>query len=206
MLRSVKNSRRSVDGRAVLYRYYDNNSYLLYVGIAWDEPIRRNDHLSGDIWGPDIQTITVTYFANRETASVMERNAVRAEKPLWNTNYNRAPGEPKRQSQRPVPLLTIYSDLTPDAQAVAVLLVKCGRRELTISAGDFALAANCRAPLSECYRRLRLAAMLLKHRAWIHEFERRDVAFSVTIFDRTNRLQSYDERFGVLTQSLDSPT
>ena len=194
--------RTLVDERKTLYKYYDDHDRLLYIGIAWDELERRREHKKSDIWGVDIRRVEVAHYANRTMASAEERLRVQAERPLWNIHYNRMPGEPKRQSRRPIPLLSTFNDLLPHEQSVFMLLVLNGARELSIPASQFALATNLRSPLAECYRRLKMTAMLLKQRAWIEDFQSAPRAFKVTIFDRGNRRESYAEMLKFLVKHI----
>jgi predicted GIY-YIG superfamily endonuclease len=68
-----------------LYRVYDADGNLLYVGASVDAFTRldqhRNEHQP---WWPSARTFTVTRYANGWTARYLEAVAIRDEEPIWN--------------------------------------------------------------------------------------------------------------------------
>lgn len=66
-----------------VYRYFDANGVLLYVGITHDLEQRDRGHLAS-IFRPYVADRTVTRYDSRTEASVAEINAIRTEDPVFN--------------------------------------------------------------------------------------------------------------------------
>lgn len=70
-----------------LYRHFDKDGVLLYVGISKD-PIRRmTQHNKSAKWYNLIATITHETFPTRDAVLLAERKAIRTEKPLYNLRH-----------------------------------------------------------------------------------------------------------------------
>ena len=72
------------DIRTQLYRHFDKDGTLLYVGVTASPLIRQSDHCGTSKWGREIATITVEHFDNRRAALAAEWTAIQAEKPRHN--------------------------------------------------------------------------------------------------------------------------
>jgi len=68
-----------------LYRHFDIDGNLLYVGISTD-PLRRfEDHLKDKPWATEVASISVQWFhRTRWWAALCERAAIRWENPRYN--------------------------------------------------------------------------------------------------------------------------
>ena len=75
-----------------LYRHFDADGVLLYVGIARSVTARFAQHEDSP-WDDLIASITVERFATREEAEAAEREAIKAEKPIHNRMHNAPPGK-----------------------------------------------------------------------------------------------------------------
>ncbi|MEU9436571.1 GntR family transcriptional regulator [Streptomyces sp. NPDC048252] len=76
-------------GRTALYRFYDIDDRLLYVGISNDPEARWKSHLYGLATWPQLAvTRTDTWFENRQDAETAEVAAIKAERPLFNGSHN----------------------------------------------------------------------------------------------------------------------
>jgi hypothetical protein len=74
----------------VLYRHYDKDSVLLYIGISWNMAQRQSAHRDSP-WFHLIATTTHQGgFATRAEAEAAEEAAVKAEKPRFNVVHNEA--------------------------------------------------------------------------------------------------------------------
>lgn len=73
-----------MDRRTALYRLYDINDQLLYIGIAFDPATRGYQHKKTKSWWPEVAWRDVTWFETRREAEAAEREALRAERPLYN--------------------------------------------------------------------------------------------------------------------------
>lgn len=71
----------------VLYRFYDADNVLLYVGITADLPTRFRNH-SRKPWWHDIGRMTVEHFSCRFDVLAAEKLAIASERPLYNSTYN----------------------------------------------------------------------------------------------------------------------
>lgn len=72
-----------------LYRHFDSNGNLLYVGISLSTLNRLGQHKDNSHWFNSISNITIEKFNNRDKALIAERDAIINEKPLYNKVYNR---------------------------------------------------------------------------------------------------------------------
>lgn len=71
-----------------LYRYWDTEGRLLYVGIT-NDPIRRRDQHSRDAtWWPFASQYVVEWHHNRAAARRAESKAIRRERPMFNVVHN----------------------------------------------------------------------------------------------------------------------
>ena len=67
-----------------LYRHFDSNGILLYVGISLNSAYRQEQHRKNSAWFYSIARIEVERFASRDEASAAERAAIKSEFPLFN--------------------------------------------------------------------------------------------------------------------------
>jgi predicted GIY-YIG superfamily endonuclease len=70
--------------RTALYRLFDSEGRLLYVGIAFDPRSRLSDHARQKEWWPTVADRTIEWHATRTEAAAAEVTAIRSEKPLYN--------------------------------------------------------------------------------------------------------------------------
>ena len=70
--------------RYQLYRHYDANNLLLYVGISNSFLQRTISHGHNSEWFNQIVRIEVAHFATKHLAIVAEMNAIKSEKPVFN--------------------------------------------------------------------------------------------------------------------------
>lgn len=84
--------------RTALYRLYDAEGRLLYVGISWQPDERLQDHRLGahKEWTQLVARRTLAWFDTRIEAAAEEITAIKREKPLYNGthNYETAPFDP----------------------------------------------------------------------------------------------------------------
>ncbi|MFG1846699.1 GIY-YIG nuclease family protein [Micromonospora carbonacea] len=74
-----------------LYRLYDNEGCLLYVGIAYDFDARFAQHAARKHWWPQVARKDVTWFSNRIDALHAEARAIAAEGPIHNVRKGAHP-------------------------------------------------------------------------------------------------------------------
>lgn len=66
-----------------VYRIYDNDEQLLYVGITKNVLGRMTKHKRRE-WWPLARYMEITWFEGREAAKSAERHAIRDENPIHN--------------------------------------------------------------------------------------------------------------------------
>jgi excinuclease UvrABC nuclease subunit len=70
-----------------LYRHFDAEGILLYVGISVNALHRLTQHEATKSWHDQISTITIETHPTREAALVAERNAIMRERPIHNIQH-----------------------------------------------------------------------------------------------------------------------
>ena len=67
-----------------LYRHYDENGDLLYVGVSLNAVARLLGHRDSSHWFSKIKHVRIQTFKNRENALLAETKAIAKEKPKFN--------------------------------------------------------------------------------------------------------------------------
>jgi hypothetical protein len=75
------------EGETALYRHFDKDGRLLYVGISVNVLQRTHEHRASH-WWRKITDITIERYDSREAASAAESVAIEVEKPLYNNGKN----------------------------------------------------------------------------------------------------------------------
>lgn len=70
--------------KTVLYRYFDSEGQLLYVGVTGDNTKRQSQHRRNSFWFGEVASATYEYFETRDEALEAETNAIRRENPKHN--------------------------------------------------------------------------------------------------------------------------
>lgn len=71
-----------------LYRYFDSNGKLLYVGISVDSLERACQHQHSSEWFKLFTSMTRQTYPDRKSAKQAEIKAIQEEKPLYNKHHN----------------------------------------------------------------------------------------------------------------------
>lgn len=86
---------------AALYRLYDADETLLYIGVT-DNPDRRfKQHRNTKPWWPGVSQKTIEWHTTRRRALAEEAAAIEAEAPAYNVQYNPAAPVPVSPHQPP---------------------------------------------------------------------------------------------------------
>ena len=87
--------------RTALYRHWNVDDELLYVGISLKPFQRLDQHESCSHWYGDISRVTIEYFDTRAQAEDAEREAIHCERPLHNISHASSYGDlPQRRLER----------------------------------------------------------------------------------------------------------
>lgn len=70
--------------KTAVYRHFDVEGRLLYVGISLDPLKRTTQHMNKAYWAERISAINIRWFPTRGAAVDEEERAIREEKPLCN--------------------------------------------------------------------------------------------------------------------------
>lgn len=79
-----------------LYRHWDPDGRLLYVGVASRPAARQRRHEASSSWMVFQAEMTVEPFPSRAEAEAAESEAIRAEQPLFNVAGNESPEAQQR--------------------------------------------------------------------------------------------------------------
>lgn len=71
-------------GRTALYRLYDTEDRLLYVGISVNPDMRWRQHANDKLWWSTVSRKEVEWFETRPEACEAEVRAIQSEQPLYN--------------------------------------------------------------------------------------------------------------------------
>ena len=67
-----------------LYRHFNSDNKLLYVGISLNSINRLNQHKSSSGWFDEISNVTIEKHQSRKEALIAERSAIYNESPKYN--------------------------------------------------------------------------------------------------------------------------
>jgi excinuclease UvrABC nuclease subunit len=82
--------------KCALYRHFDAEDKLLYVGISLRPFTRIKEHSVVSNWADAIANVRIEYFPTRKEALEAEAKAVQEENPLYNIRLRKPKKEPKR--------------------------------------------------------------------------------------------------------------
>lgn len=67
-----------------VYKMYDNNHNLLYVGMTVSLLSRMSDHIKQKEWFTEVEDISITWYSTRFEAEVAEKTSIRWDDPKYN--------------------------------------------------------------------------------------------------------------------------
>lgn len=73
-----------------LYRFFNTTGALLYIGITNRVPRRLDEHGDDKPWYLKVAHVEVEHHPDRHTALRAEKDAIKAERPRYNIQHNRA--------------------------------------------------------------------------------------------------------------------
>lgn len=75
-----------------VYRLYDAESALIYIGCTRDPRTREGAHRKNSWWWPQVEHVRLTIFPSRAYALQREAQAIASERPLWNVRHQEFAG------------------------------------------------------------------------------------------------------------------
>jgi len=87
--------------KTALYRHFDCDGVLLYVGISKNPVARMSQHFLFAEWFRQISSIKIEWLETREAAERHEMDAIKKEKPKYNRVHNRKPRSPVEKPEVP---------------------------------------------------------------------------------------------------------
>jgi predicted GIY-YIG superfamily endonuclease len=90
-------SHRPNDEPTALYRLYDANDALLYLGISWNPDFRLEGHQNDKHWSHLVARRTVEWYPSRPAALAAEATATAVEKPLHDSSWRKTRGGSRPQ-------------------------------------------------------------------------------------------------------------
>jgi predicted GIY-YIG superfamily endonuclease len=84
------------DQPTALYRWWDEENLLLYVGISDELAARVKGHVRGSSWMDFAATSAIERHPTRTAALAAEEEAIKAEKPIFNKQHNSSPEAQQR--------------------------------------------------------------------------------------------------------------
>jgi predicted GIY-YIG superfamily endonuclease len=110
-----------------LYRLWNSNDELLYVGISKSAVRRLEQHLSDKPWADQIVKQTAQAYESRDAAIEAEREAIKKEKPRHNILHNKTPEADLLERSQ-----LLWRHMTDNQRAEAIKLA----RNLSVACGQ----------------------------------------------------------------------
>jgi excinuclease UvrABC nuclease subunit len=82
-----------------LYRHFDAEKKLLYVGISLSTFARLSQHKDHSPWFEQVTTVEIEHFETREEAMAAERKAIKTENPQFNIAMKKTLVEIKKEER-----------------------------------------------------------------------------------------------------------
>ena len=71
-----------------VYRHYDKNGVLLYVGATYNWAIRYETHKYKAAWNNDLTWMKIERYDTKQKALLAEKKAIIKENPMYNNHHN----------------------------------------------------------------------------------------------------------------------
>jgi predicted GIY-YIG superfamily endonuclease len=124
--------------RTSLYRHYDSNGILLYIGVSLSQLRRLQEHSRNSSWFDTVATIKVEYFETRNLALQAEQAAIILEKPLHNKAHSLFPSEVSELIGEFLNLLVGCSSLGTQTVILNLLKISSTTGEVNVSYSELA--------------------------------------------------------------------
>lgn len=125
---TAKKNTRRLPQRHHLYRHYDGEGRLLYVGIAVDALKRLNQHYDTAEWYDEIVYVTIQRYSDRTDLEIAEKVAIEQESPLFNrTGSLRVKNARPKMVDLAHEVMTVFRDHDFKPLPVIVISMALGR-------------------------------------------------------------------------------
>jgi hypothetical protein len=137
--------RAKKNGVSYLYRHFNADQTLLYVGISLSAVYRLSQHRDAGQWFDEIASVTIEKFNTRREALLAERQAIVKENPLYNTHYKKLAQEWQEkaeeedrvaQAQKKMLRTVVFHPLYTIDEAALQIRVTRGKLKQMISDGE----------------------------------------------------------------------
>lgn len=109
------------DARTALYRLYDADNQLLYIGITHNPEQRWTGHAFDKPWWPDVARKDLEWYDNRALAEAAEVAAIRTERTLYNVDDSPWAPKPRELEANEVSITEAKQNLTHVIRSVELL-------------------------------------------------------------------------------------
>jgi hypothetical protein len=86
----------SPDGDTAMYRWFDADGVLVYVGISRHLHLRTRSHIKASDWMAFVASSTIERLTDPVEAAAAEEAAIKAERPIFNKVHNDTPQARRR--------------------------------------------------------------------------------------------------------------
>jgi excisionase family DNA binding protein len=130
------------DSQTQLYRHFNRDGELLYVGISLNALGRLEQHGVVSLWFDEIHRVEIETFASRSAALAAEREAIKSEKPRHNVQHKVVerrqidPTESRVNESRYDLFVRVCKPVYTIEEVAAVLEVRKHTVESLISSGE----------------------------------------------------------------------
>lgn len=125
-----------------LYRHFNKNGDLLYVGVSLSALNRLGQHKEHSHWFESISRVTIEHYKTREEALTAEKNAIKNENPKHNIRNNKEDKNPTRYEMAEksinelISRVVNYNILYTDHQIAQILFIKINSVRSLIESGQ----------------------------------------------------------------------
>lgn len=110
-----------------LYRHFDKDKQLLYIGRSNSVFVRLSAHQASSLWAAESVMMAMEYYPTHESLVIAEKLAIEAEDPLHNKDYSCRHAIYKKRLATLAPVTAVYhpdglSHLSREPSSVQLLL------------------------------------------------------------------------------------
>lgn len=128
------------DDATSVYRVYDAEGALLYIGMSLNALSRLYSHSLDKPWWSEVARVEVSHFSSRSDASRAERRAIESEAPRHNVAPGQCHSKLRRRATREE-LNEFLKDNWPTSSRVECL--NCGMRPIFLPRGMLVAEVEC---------------------------------------------------------------